>query len=161
MRSLDIVFSGCHNIQGGSADVWKENILEDLEAGETEYESAREFLVELKREFGGGDEKVVKVAELRKLEQEGRTMEEFVQEFKWVVRESRYKRRLLIEEFKREINEIIWRKLIEAEELPKSIEQWYKCATNINRHWRESKRDEERLRRRQGQRGSVVRHGSH
>ena len=95
--------------------MWKENILEDLEAEETEYESAREFLVELKREFGGGDEKVVKVAELRKLEQEGRTMEEFVQEFKWVVRESRYKRRLLIEEFKRGINEMIWRKLIEAE----------------------------------------------
>ena len=42
-------------------------------------------------------------------------MEEFVQEFKWVVRGSRYKRRLLIEEFKRGINEMIWRKLIEAE----------------------------------------------
>ena len=50
---------------------------------------------------------------------------------------------------------------LDTEELPKSIEQWYKCATNINRHWRENKRDEERLRRRQGQRGSVVRHGSH
>jgi len=48
--------------------VWKENILEDLEAGEVEYESAREFLAGLKREFGEGDEKAVKVAELRKLE---------------------------------------------------------------------------------------------
>ena len=48
--------------------MWKENILEDLEAGETEYESAREFLVELKREFGGGDKKVIKVTELKKLE---------------------------------------------------------------------------------------------
>jgi len=68
-------------IQGGLADVWKENILEDLEAGEVEYESAGEFLAELKREFGGGDEKAVKVAELRKLEQRGRTMEKFVQKF--------------------------------------------------------------------------------
>jgi len=58
--------------------VWKENILEDLEAEEIEYKSAKEFLVELKREFGGGDEEAVKVAELRKLEQGGRTMEEFV-----------------------------------------------------------------------------------
>jgi len=65
-------------VQGGSADVWKKNILEDLEAGEIEYESAREFLAELKREFGGGDEETVKVTELRKLEQGGRTMEEFV-----------------------------------------------------------------------------------
>ncbi len=50
--------------------MWKENILEDLEA--------EEFLTGLKREFGGGDEEVVKVTELRKLEQGGRTMEEFV-----------------------------------------------------------------------------------
>ena len=55
-------------IQEGSADIWKENILEDLEAGEVEYELAREFLAGLKREFGGEDEEAVKVAELRKLE---------------------------------------------------------------------------------------------
>ena len=63
-------------------DMWKENILEDLEAGEIEYESAREFLAGLKREFGGGDEEMVKVAELKKLEQGGRIMKEFIQEFK-------------------------------------------------------------------------------
>ena len=33
-------------VQGGSADVWKENILEDLEVGEVEYKSARKFLAE-------------------------------------------------------------------------------------------------------------------
>ena len=42
--------------------------MEDLKAGEIKYESAREFLIELKKEFGGGEEKLVKVAELRKLE---------------------------------------------------------------------------------------------
>jgi len=52
----------------------------------------------------------------------------------------------LIEEFKRGINEIIRRKLMEAERLPTSIEQWYKYATNLDRHWRESRREEERLR---------------
>jgi len=65
-------------VQEGSVNVWKENILEDLEAGEIEYKSAGEFLVGLKREFEGGDEEVVKIAELRKLEQRERTMEEFV-----------------------------------------------------------------------------------
>ena len=55
-------------MQGGSADVWKKNILEDLEAGKVEYESAREFLAELKKEFGGGDKEAVKVAELKELE---------------------------------------------------------------------------------------------
>jgi len=30
---------------------------------------------------------------------------------------------------------------------PGSIEQWYERAVNLDRNWRESKRDEKRLRR--------------
>ena len=111
-----------------------------------EYETAEEFLTVLRKEFGGGEEEAVKVAELRKLEQEERTMEEFVQEFKRAVRESGYKERLLVEEFKRGMNRGIRRKLIEAENPPASIEQWYKRAMALDRNWRESRREKERLR---------------
>jgi len=45
-------------------------MLEDLEIGVLEYETAGEFLADIKKEFGGGDEKEVKVAELKRLEQE-------------------------------------------------------------------------------------------
>jgi len=65
-------------MQEGTVDVWKENVMEELESGEVEYESVEEFLVSLKKKFGGGEKESVKVAELRKLEQEGRTMEKFV-----------------------------------------------------------------------------------
>jgi len=37
-------------IQGRSADVWKENVMEELEAEEIEYESVEEFLMSLKEE---------------------------------------------------------------------------------------------------------------
>ena len=87
-------------VQGGSVDVWKENVIKEMEAGEVEYESAEEFLTSLRKEFGGGEEELVKVAELRKLEQGERTMEEFVQEFKWAARGSGYEGRPLVEEFK-------------------------------------------------------------
>ena len=76
----------------------------------------------------------MKTTELRKLEQGGRTMEEFVQEFKRATKESGYKERLLVEEFKRGINEVIRRKLIEAKNQPGSIEQWYQRATALNRN---------------------------
>ena len=109
-------------VQGGSADIWKENILEDLEEVLLEYESVGEFLAIIKREFGGGDKESVKVVELKKLEQEERTMEKFVQEFQGAARDSRYEERPLVEEFKREMNEIIRRKLMEAERPPTSIE---------------------------------------
>ena len=139
-------------VQGGLADVWKENIMEELELGEVEYKSVEEFLTSLKKEFGGREEEVVKVAELRKLEQGGRTMEEFVQEFKRAARGSGYEGRPLVEKFKRGMNGGIQRKLIEAENPPVSIEQWYRRATALDRNWRESRREEKRLRGRKEQR---------
>ena len=105
-----------------------------------------EFLMSLKKEFSRGDEESAKAAELRKLEQEGKMMEEFVQEFKRAARGSEYEGRPLVEEFKRGMNGGIRRKLIEAENLPASIEQWYKRATALDRNWRESRREKERLR---------------
>jgi len=133
-------------VQGGSADVWKENMMDELESGEVEYETVEDFLTSLRKEFGGGEEESVKAAELRKLEQGGKTMEEFVQEFKRAVRGSGYEGQPLIEEFKRGMNGGIWRKLMEVENPPTSIEQWYKRATALDRNWRESRREEERLR---------------
>ena len=70
--------------------MWKENIMEELEAEEIEYETVEEFLSSLKKKFGRGEEESVKAVELRKLEQGGRMMEEFVQEFKKAARGSRY-----------------------------------------------------------------------
>jgi len=149
------VFWVLSHVQGGSADVWKENVLEELESGEMEYETAEEFLTTLKKEFGGGEEKSVKAAELRKLEQGGRTMEGFVQEFKRAARESGYKGRPLVEEFKRGMNGGIRRKLIEAENPLTSIENWYRRATALDRNWRESRREEERLRGKKEATGSA------
>jgi len=65
-------------VQGGLADVWKENVLDDLEERILEYKSVGEFLTAIKKEFEGGEEESVKVAELKKLEQGGRMIEEFV-----------------------------------------------------------------------------------
>jgi len=109
--------------------------MEEIEAEEVEYELVEEFLTILKREFGGGEEESVKVAELRKLEQGGRMMEEFVQEFKRVARGSGYEGRPLIEEFKRGMSGGIQRKLMEVENPLTSIEQWYRRATALDRNW--------------------------
>ena len=121
-------------IQGGSIDIWKENIMEELKADEVEYKSVGEFLLEIKKEFEEGDKKATKVVELKRIEQGGRNMEEFVQDFKRVARSSRYKGQPLIEEFKRGINTTIRRKLIEAENQPSSIEQWFKRAMALDRN---------------------------
>jgi len=53
-------------------------MLEDLERGLLKYKNIREFLVDIRKEFGEGDKESVKVAELRRLEQGRKTMEEFI-----------------------------------------------------------------------------------
>ena len=80
-------------------------------------------------------------------------MEEYVQEFKRAARDSGYEGRLLVEEFKRGMNGGIRRKLMEAENPPTFIEQWYRRAMALDRNWRESRREEEKLRRKEGERG--------
>jgi len=42
------------------------------------YETVEEFLSDLKEKIGRGDNKTIKVVELKKMEQESKTMEEFV-----------------------------------------------------------------------------------
>jgi len=49
----------------------------------------------------------------------------------------------------------IRRKLMEAENPPTSIENWYRRATALDRNWRESRREEERLRGKKEVTGSV------
>ena len=118
-------------VQGGLVDVWKENLLEDLEVEEVEFGSVGEFLLELKRKF---EEESVKIAELKRIEQEERTMKEFVQKFQRAAKESRYEGRALVKEFKRGISGAIRRNLMEVERPPTSIDQWYKNATNLDRY---------------------------
>jgi len=108
--------------------------LKDIETGEIQFASAEDFLGELKREFGEGDDKLTRVAELKKIEQEGKTIEEFVQEFKRAARESGYEERALVKEFKRVMNRAIRRKLIEVERPLRSIDQWYEHTTNLDRY---------------------------
>ena len=85
---------------GGSADIQKENILKNLKKESLEYEMIWEFLADLKKGFGSMDNEIIKMAELKKIEQGNRTMKKFVQEFRRAVRGSDYEERPLIEEFK-------------------------------------------------------------
>ena len=91
-------------------------------------------MTSLRKKFRGGEEESVKAVELRKLEQEGRIIEEFIQEFKRAARESGYKGRPLVEEFKRGMNSGIRRKLMEVENPLTLIEQWYQRATALDRN---------------------------
>jgi len=54
------------------------------------------------------------------------------------------------------MNGSIRRKLLEAENQPGSIEQWFKRAITLDRNWRESRREEERLRGKKENNGALT-----
>ncbi len=74
--------------------------MEDFESKSLSYTTVGKSLSNLKKEFGRRNNKMMKVAELKKVEQMSKIIEKFVQEFRRVAKSSVYKERLLVEEFK-------------------------------------------------------------
>jgi len=55
-------------IQRGSANIWKKNIIEDLESESLVYTIIGEFLTDLEQNIRGGNNETMKVIELKKIE---------------------------------------------------------------------------------------------
>ena len=126
-------------IQGGIAEAWKDNLLDELAKGESEVESVEQLFTKIRNDFGETLEEKRKIEQLRTIEQEVRTCDEYMQEFKKIARGSGYEGRPLIEEFKRGLNGTIRRKLAEAEKLPTTIGEWQKRVVRLDRNQRQSR----------------------
>ena len=75
-------------------------MLDKLAKRESEVESVEQLFTKIRNNFGETLEEEKKIEQLRTTEQEGRTCDKYVQEFKKVARGSGYEGRPLIEEFK-------------------------------------------------------------
>ena len=111
-------------VQGGVAETWKDNVLDEIEKGTSDVETMEELFKKMREEFGEFDKESRKADELRLLVQGPRTCDEYVQEFKRAAKGSGYEERALIDEFKRGLNGTIKRKLVEAESPPSTITEW-------------------------------------
>ena len=129
-------------MQGGIAEAWKDNLLDELAKRESEVESVEQLFTKIRNDFGEISEEERKIEQLRTIEQGGRTCDEYVQEFKKVARGSSYEGRPLIKEFKQGLNGAIRRKLAEAEELPTTIGEWQERTVRLDRNQRQSRAEE-------------------
>jgi len=111
-------------VQGGVAEAWKDDLLDELAKEESEIETVKALFKKIRDEFGKTSEEERKIEQLRIIEQEGRTCDKYIQEFKKVTRGSSYEGRPLIEEFKRGLNRAIRKKLAKAKEPPTTIGEW-------------------------------------
>ena len=132
-------------VQGGVAEAWKDNLMDELAKGESEVETAEQLFLKIRNDFREISEEERKIEQLRTIEQGSRTCDEYVQEFKKVARGSDYEGRPLIEEFKRGLNGPIRRKLAEAEEPPSTIGEWQERAVRLDRNQRQSRAEQRML----------------
>ena len=65
-------------VQRELADIQKKNVMENLKSGSLSYTMVEEILADLKQKFGRKDNKIMKIAELKKIKQSSKTMKEFV-----------------------------------------------------------------------------------
>jgi len=132
-------------VQGGIAEAWKDNLMDELSKGDSEVETVEQLFSKIRNDFGETSEEERKIEQLRTIEQGGRMCDEYVQEFKKVARGSGYEGRPLIKEFKRELNRTIRRKLAEAEEPLTTIGEWQERAVRLDRNQRQSRVEERML----------------
>jgi len=132
-------------VQGGVAEVWKDNVLDEIEKGTSEVTTMKELFEKIMEEFGEFNKESRKADKLRLLVQGPRTCDEYVQEFKRASRESGYEGRALIDEFKRGLNRTIRRRLAEVESPPSTIMEWQERAVKLDRNTRQSRAEEKLL----------------
>ena len=69
-------------VQGGVAEIWKDNVLDEIMNKTIAVQIVEELFVKIRQEFREFNEESRKVDELRVLEQGGKTVDKYVQEFR-------------------------------------------------------------------------------
>jgi len=77
-------------VQRGVAEIWKDNVLDEITKGMLLVNTVEELFTKIQQEFGEFDKESKKVDKLRLLEQGGKIVDEYVQEFRRVARGSGY-----------------------------------------------------------------------
>jgi len=121
-------------VQRRVTEVWKDNLLDKLAKRELKVETTEELFIKIRNKFGEITEKKRKIEQLRIIKQGERSCNKYVQEFKKIVRGNSYKERLLIKEFKRDLNRTIWKKLAEAENPLTTIREWQERAVRLDKN---------------------------
>ena len=137
-------------MQGGMAEVWKDNILDEISTGMSVVQTVEELFTKIWQELGESDKDSRKVDELRVLEQGSKTVDGYMQEFRRAARDSGYEGRALVEEFKRGLNRVIRRRLAEAEMPLTTIGQWQERMVQLDCNMRQSRAEEKILGERRG-----------
>ena len=125
----------------GSAREWRDEYLETVEHGKPQHKMLEDFFNTIKEEFGDPDKQATKIYKLRTITQGDHTADEHVLAFRKAARSSGYGGEALIEEFKRSLNSRLRERVSNLDNVPETIDGWYRQAMRLDRQWRRAKQE--------------------
>ena len=124
----------------GLAREWRNEYLETVENGKPRQKMLEDFFTMIKEEFGDPDKRATKIYKLHTITQGERMVDEHVLAFRKAAWSSGYGE-ALIEEFKRSLNSRLHECVSNLDNIPDTIDRWYKQAMCLDRQWRRVKQE--------------------
>jgi hypothetical protein len=121
----------------GTAEVWRENIVEDLNTNHNYFPNMHVFYEQIREDFSDRNQRATRINKLRTLVQGTSKAEEYVHKFCRAALRTDYTDTPLIEEFKR-LNAPIRRKLVKSENPPTTLQEWFTRAITIDRNYQQN-----------------------
>jgi len=96
-------------IQGGKAQFWRNEAINQIATGHKPFRSFSEFLERLEMQFGNPNPKVTAVGKLKMMRQGGLSMDEFILQFKAEASQTELGDAVLIEYLKAGLNVLLFK----------------------------------------------------
>ena len=109
-----------------------------VENGKLWHKTLEDFFTTIKEEFGDPDKQATKIYKLCTITQGECTADEHVLAFRKVAQSSSYGGEALIKEFKCSLNSQLHKHISNLDNIPETIDRWYKQAMHLDRQWRRS-----------------------
>ena len=117
----------------GLAREWCDEYLETVENGKPRHKMLEDFFTMIKEEFGDPDKQATKIYKLHTITQGERMVDEHMLAFRKAAQSSGYGGEALIEEFKRSLNSRLQERVSNLDNIPETINGWYKQVMCLDR----------------------------
>jgi hypothetical protein len=124
-------------IQGGKAQFWRNEAINQIAAGHKPFRSFSEFLERLEMQFGDPNPKATAVGKLKTMRQGGLSADEFILQFKAEASQTELGDAALIEYLKAGLNASLFKSIYRLPVMPTTLEEWYSWAFKLDWQYRQ------------------------
>ena len=124
-------------IQGGKAQFWWNEAINQIAVGHKLFRSFSEFLERLEMQFGDPNPKATAVGKLKTMRQGGLSADEFILQFKAEASQMELGDAVLIKYLKAGLNASLFKSIYRLPVMPTTLEEWYSWAFKLDWQYRQ------------------------